>query len=133
MPTLNNRGFYLRADGRPSNFTMTETRCRCGDCQFFLVSQDVIDLAQRLRDQFGPLHVLSAVRCPAHNRAVGGAVQSRHLPDEARIGHALDLTSRTVDPDTLADQFEAWYPNQFGLGRYRTFIHIDDRPNRARW
>lgn len=133
LPDLTPHGRYLTSQGVESHFTSAETACRCGRCRYRLVTQEVIDLAERLRLKFGVLHVNSGVRCPVHNRAVGGVEQSRHLPDDMRLGHALDLTPRSVPVAVVADQFDAWYPNSYGMGRYPNFIHIDDRIRRARW
>lgn len=47
--------------------------------------------AQPLRDEFGPLHVLSWLRSKELNEAVGGSEDSDHL-----YGAAVDLRSRRV-------------------------------------
>ena len=78
----------------------------------------------------GPLTVLSAYRTPEHNRsrAVGGAPKSQHVQ-----GRALDLRP----PAGMAvAQFYALIagrhrdgllPGLGGIGRYRTFVHVDIR------
>ncbi len=78
-----------------------------------------------------PLAILSAYRTPAHNRAVGGAAQSRHVE-----GMALDLrppegwTAAQLGAACVA---RAHHPDSAigGIGRYPTFVHIDIRPRPA--
>ena len=75
-----------------------------------------------------PLRVLSAYRTPMHNAKVGGARWSQHL-----YGRALDLKRpETHDPEdwwqmamTVARQPGSQIR---GLGKYRTFVHLDIRP-----
>lgn len=87
------------------------------------------DVFEVLRAACGgrPLRVLSAYRTPAHNRAIGGAPKSHHLH-----GRALDLAPPAgmtmegfwVYVRTLAEDDV----RIGGVGRYRTFAHLDIRP-----
>lgn len=74
-----------------------------------------------------PLAVSSAYRSPAHNRAIGGAPDSQHVQ-----GRALDLkppAGMTVDAFyRLIWEARGSLPRLGGLGRYRTFVHVDTRP-----
>lgn len=71
-----------------------------------------------------PLLVLSAYRTPAHNRKIGGARNSQHLE-----GRALDLRSADgrVNLHEIA-HFARTIAAVRGIGVYRTFVHIDVRP-----
>ncbi|WP_243153072.1 D-Ala-D-Ala carboxypeptidase family metallohydrolase [Sporotomaculum syntrophicum] len=55
----------------------------------------LVQLLEQLREQLGdkPVVITSAYRCVAHNRAVGGARQSQHLP-----GNAADITVTGAAP-----------------------------------
>ncbi|MBR4593050.1 MAG: peptidase M15 [Bacteroidaceae bacterium] len=69
-------------------FKIEEFRCRCGCCMPAEVKENVTALVDRVLDpvraKFGwPIVVNSGYRCPARNRAVGGAVRSQHLKGEA--------------------------------------------------
>lgn len=101
---------------------------------------------QRVRDHVGrPIQVLCGERKPDHNADVGGERSSLHLPPEARPGHNR--------AGVAADFRVIGYTREETLGLYRwidanavslgfggvefypksNFIHVDTRPNRARW
>ncbi len=73
--------------------------------------------------------VLSAYRSPAHNLRVGGARHSQHVE-----GRALDLRPPTgFDVDTFYDLVlrlaQSSTPQIRGIGKYKTFVHVDIRPS----
>ncbi|SHL00970.1 YcbK family protein [Desulforamulus aeronauticus] len=72
--------------------------------------------------------VNSGYRCPAHNRAVGGAANSYHLMGMAADIHVPGLA--VVGLSRLAEQV-----GFNGIGTYpkQSFLHVDVRGNRARW
>lgn len=108
------------------DFKREEFACRC-KCGYDTVDIGLIAVLQDARDYFGePLIVNSGARCPAHNKAVGGADNSQHL-----IGRAADII--TEHPRMLYDYLDQKYPKTLGLGLYPTFVHIDSRRQRARW
>ena len=82
-----------------------------------------------LRRRLGkPLIVHSAYRDPAHNARVGGAPLSRH-----KAGDAFDIRAegiRIPRKELLAAAVECGFT---GLGLYRGFLHMDCRPQKARW
>lgn len=82
-------------------FTRSEFACRCGRCGGFPAepAEALVRAVDRLRAHFAaPVTVSSGVRCPAHNAAVGGVANSRHL-----TGHAVDFcVSGRTSAETLA-------------------------------
>jgi zinc D-Ala-D-Ala carboxypeptidase len=86
-------------------------------------------LRHRLGDQ--PIAAISYYRSPAHNAAVGGASQSRHMQADA-----CDWSVETIGRFGRS-RFEAainkiWANN--GIGHYPSgSAHTDARPYRARW
>lgn len=71
------------------NFTAHEFACPCGKCGLDGTQMDrfLVETLQRLRDTWrNALPVSSGLRCPEHNRLVGGALHSAHL-----YGRAADL------------------------------------------
>ena len=107
------------------NFTLAEFACRC--CGAAKIDPGLVQKLQALRDRIGkPIAITSGYRCPAHNRAVGGAAQSQHMR-----GTAADIVVKGLAPATVADHAEAI--GFGGIGRYATFTHVDCRDKKARW
>lgn len=108
------------------NFKPDEMKCK-GTGRLAL-DPDAMDKLQALREAVGiPFHVVSAYRSPEHNSAVGGATRSKHME-----GIAFDISmSNHPDKEEFKKMAEAHGFN--GIGTYPTFVHIDTRPNRARW
>lgn len=111
------------------HFSEEEFHCHCGKCTFPGVKPELIDLLELIRDHFDtPVHVVSGYRCPAHNATVDGAKLSQHV-----VGKAADIRLKGVNPADVASYVEQVYPNTYGVGRYRTFTHVDVRKQKARW
>lgn len=114
------------------NFSAEEMACR--HCGAIDVSARALDRLQALRDKIGrPFIINSAYRCPAHNKAVGGAKASRHM-----AGDAFDVSMSNHDPHRFKAEADA--AGFVGIGTYppkggrHNFIHIDTRPGApARW
>lgn len=86
-----------------------------------------------LRAEFGPAHVLSGYRPADYNARIGGAKFSQHIYELTPSSVASDLVFRLGSPALwarFADQLGAG-----GVGRYdhSGFVHVDNRPDRARW
>lgn len=114
------------------HFSRSEFACHCG-CGFGLggkdVSAELVRILELIRARFDtPITILSGCRCKQHNRKVGGAPYSQHLR-----GRAADIRVQGVAPKTVADWLDERYPNEFGIGRYQTWTHIDVRWVCARW
>lgn len=59
-------------------FSFSEFACRhCGRCRIMAFHVRQLDL---LRDEVGPITIVSGTRCDEHNAAVGGATNSQHRP-----------------------------------------------------
>ena len=114
------------------HFNRAEFACRCG-CGFGTrvgdVSQALVRVLEQIRMQFdAPVAVVSGCRCSKHNRSVGGAIASQHVR-----GTAADIKVQGVSPKSVADWLSAAYPRTYGIGRYRTWTHIDVRLSPSRW
>lgn len=111
------------------HFKDAEFACKCGKCGLSYVNPNLIIVLEDVREHFGqPVIITSGRRCVEHNKAVGGAPASKHV-----TGDASDIKVKNVSPNDVADYLEKKYPNEYGIGRYNTFTHVDVRPTKARW
>ena len=69
--------------------------------------------------------VNSGYRCSSHNRAVGGIPNSEHL-----YGRAADIRVVGVLPSKVYTASDKIFR---GVGRYRTFTHVDNGKKRMRF
>jgi uncharacterized protein YcbK (DUF882 family) len=106
------------------NFRRLEFACKCGDCVMADVTPRLVEYLQELRDQIGrPISISSGIRCPKHNKAVGGEKNSYHL-----IGRAADIYVAGMSVQQLHKAVVAF--GKFnGVGYYpkRGFVHVDTR------
>jgi uncharacterized protein YcbK (DUF882 family) len=103
-------------------FKLSEFACRCG-CGLEEVDTKLISSLELMREVYArPIRITSGVRCPAHNRAVGGAPTSVHLE-----GLAADLAVRdSLERYLLVDLAIAAGFRRIGVAK--SFIHIDLSP-----
>lgn len=127
--TPNGLPIYVNAADFPNwrwrNFRPEELACK-GTGRLAL-HPAAMDKLQALRDAIGkPMRINSAYRSPEHNRAVGGAPASKHM-----LGIAFDVSMAGHDRAAFKRHAERLGFN--GIGDYLNFVHIDTRPERARW
>jgi len=116
------------------NISKREIECKCG-CGLSNISPAVLDVVQQLRNRYGkPVIINSACRCMKHNKEVGGKQNSKHLCSKHRACRAIDFKIADVPLETIYNYLEKKYPFSLGIGIYNTFIHVDDRQEKAfRW
>lgn len=116
-----------------NNFKTSEFACKhCGENK---IVQEVIDMAQIIRDELGvPVRVNSGYRCPEHNKNSRGVKNSKHI-----FGHAADL-SCSLGAKAMYEAIrklhkEGKLPMLGYCIRYATFCHvdIDKRPSGNIW
>lgn len=112
------------------NISRWEVACKCGTCDKDNLSRGVLNIVQMVRDHFGkPVSIHSAIRCKNHNKKIGGKENSQHI-----TGNAIDFHVVDVSIDEVYSFLDGLFPNSLGLGKYETFVHVDDRCDRAyRW
>ncbi len=110
------------------NFSKSEFECKCG-CGSAKVDPLLIETLQRVRDAAGsPLMVNSGVRCPAHNKKVGGVPNSQHLR-----GTAADITWTGQAAHLYGLIYYLYIAGEIPhlgyakLYREKNFVHIDVR------
>ena len=115
------------------HFRIAEFNCNhCGKGGD-LISRELLEVLEDVRAHFGgkPVTVNSGVRCDFHNKAVGGANNSRHKMENA---DAADIVVQDVAPATVHAYVIGKYPTKYGIGHYASFTHLDVRPSGpARW
>lgn len=114
------------------HFKKKEFACKCG-CGLGLKDGDInpklVEALEDVRTHFcKPVVINSGLRCDDHNKKVGGAKASRHL-----LGTAADIRIAGVSPNDVHAYLNEKYTDKYGVGKYRTFTHIDVRANKARW
>ena len=111
-----------------NHFKRSEFSCKDG-CGGDVVDAELITVLEGAREYFGkPVRITSGYRCAVHNRAVGGKAASQHL-----LGKAADITVDGESPGDVCVYFVKKYPDQYGIGLYKAFVHIDVRSQEARW
>lgn len=119
------------------NFKASEFYCHCAykDCNAKddeLIDPSLVMVLQDVREHFGkPIQITSGLRCRQHNKVVGGAVSSRHVPEYG--GYAADFKVKGINADDVAEYLEKKYPTKYGIGRYRGRTHLDTRQTKGRW
>lgn len=99
-----------------------ETKCKCG-CGMDIVPE-LREYLNQLRKLYnGRITVVSGARCYTYNKKVGGAKHSMHMEGKAAD---LKLPSRAYDRDALL--YNSLKLPFWGRGFYKTFIHLDIRP-----
>lgn len=108
-------------------FRRKEFACKCG-CGFDTVDHETLRVCNEVREFEGaPVVVNSGCRCEAHNAAIGGSKDSQH-----KRARAADLS--VSDPPKTYQYLCAHYPDKYGFGLYKTFVHVDTRSGpKARW
>ena len=114
------------------NFKVSEFACKhCGENN---ISQEVIDMAQIIRDELGvPVKVNSGYRCAEHNKKVGGSKTSQHINGNAAdlscslggLALLLAIHKLKLEGKLPMLQYCIYYPN-------KNFCHVDlvKRPSR---
>lgn len=103
-------------------FTRAEFRCPCGRCGGFPAepAEKLVRLADQVREHFGaPALPSSGVRCPEHNKEVGGVWNSYHL-----TGRALDFR---IDGKSAAQvlAFVKTLPVHYAYAIDGSYVHMD--------
>jgi hypothetical protein len=89
----------------------------------------VVKVADEARHRLGrSLRIGSAYRSPAYNRAISGASRSIHVQ-----GGALDLSGSPATLHRILTEMRSEGLFRGGIGRYRTFVHVDVRGKNADW
>ncbi len=110
------------------HFSRKEFACKCG-CGFDVVDVELVQILEEIREHFDqPIIITGPNRCSEHNSKVGGASKSMHA-----VGMAVDFKVEGVKSGIVADYLEGRFSDKYGVGRYRSWTHLDVRFIPARW
>lgn len=110
-------------------FARAEFRCKCGKCGGFPAepAPKLVRFLNQAREDLGaPGIIISGVRCPAHNAAVGGVPTSRHTK-----GWAVDIMFQGKTPAQMEAYFKSrpetayCYQIKDSNGRLCGDVHVD--------
>lgn len=112
------------------NFKLSDFQCHCEDCAHDPnrphTKPEVMGAVQAIRDRLGqPLRVTRGVSCAAHNEAVGGAKDSRHLVQHA---DAVDLAVTNAHEAYLIVSAAIALGFFTVIRVYPHHVHVDARP-----
>lgn len=113
-------------------FKRSEFACKCG-CGFRSVDVELLNVLTEVREHFKePVMINSGCRCEKHNKDIGGSSRSKHI-----FGCAADVrmyprgNGSRIAKDIYV-YLDRKYPDTYGLGLHKTFLHIDIRTTKWR-
>ena len=114
---------------------VSDPKLRCSCCGTGQVSIATFILLETVREHFkAAVSIHSGPRCAKHNKEVGGAKNSEHLIREDDDVDAVDIVVEGVTPHEVYMYLKALpYASLLGIGKYKTFVHVDTRGYAARW
>ena len=111
------------------HFSEHEFKCHCGECTLIRPPAELLEVLEDVRSHFGrSVAIMSGHRCSAHNKAVGGALYSKH-----KLGIAADIIITGISPNKVHEYLVLKYRDTYGIGSYPYFTHIDVRTKKGRW
>ncbi len=111
------------------HFNRREFTCKCGKCGQDTVDHRLVEVLEWLRQKTGaPITITSGNRCYEYNMAIGGSPRSQHLWSKA-----ADIQVKGWSPEAVYDLLDKQWPDDLGLGVYRSWVHVDVRDHKARW
>lgn len=124
--------YSLKTEGNrqvTDHFKVREFACSDGSDVVF-ISQALAEILENIRVNFGAaVTINSGYRTVSYNKTVSGSSStSQHCN-----GLAADIRVAGVSPDRVADYAEQLLGDHGGVGRYKTFTHVDVRANKSRW
>ena len=117
------------------HFDKSEFACKC--CGFNPIASEQFVIAEIVREFEGgePYTLNSACRCREYNEKVQMKYVPGYVPGTSKSKHmnglAVDYPSK--NPKVLYKHLNKLFPATFGIGLYKTFVHVDIRQNKVRW
>lgn len=117
------------------NFVARDFDCPCGYCSDTIVSMDLIDRLQTMRNEIGsPVFISKSggFRCHYQQEKLrqGGAETSVGI-SQHELGNAADISSPPLTGEQLAEYAEKAGFLAIGVGK--NWVHVDTRAEPHRW
>ena len=111
------------------HFKLREFKCN-DNSRVVVLNSELVAVLEMARRHFGKaIKINSGYRTVAYNSTLkNSSPDSQHTH-----GNAADIVVVGVKPIDVYNYFNSYYPDTYGVGIYNTFVHIDVRPNKARW
>lgn len=104
----------------------------CGEGQISIATFIVLETVRMHFD--APVTITSGPRCVKYNAKVGGTKNSEHLIREGEDVDAVDIQVKGHTPTEVSKYLkELPYASLLGIGKYKSFVHVDTRGYGARW
>jgi uncharacterized protein YcbK (DUF882 family) len=120
----------MEAVDLPAAKYFSDRELACRHCGVNKTTQRLRNALDAFRELVGEAVLIDdAYRCPVHNKAVGGVPNSQHV-----LGNAADIRVAGITAArlySLARKIRAF--QGFGCDHHKNYIHVDVRPNFARW
>lgn len=112
-----------------------DRKLKCSCCGAGQLSVAAFIVLETVRMHFNaPVTIESGPRCRAYNKKVGGASKSEHLIIDDEDVDAVDIKVQGHTPQEVYMYLKSLpYANLLGIGKYKTFTHVDTRGYGARW
>jgi hypothetical protein len=119
---------YLTKEGNISHFDIQEMSCHCG-CKEYRMGQNIIDCLEKYRIKLDiPVIISRGVSCEKHNKKIGGASKSEHLP----ISQASDINVLTMNEEDMFNNGLDIF-RRMGLYCVRGNLHVDTKDETLYW
>lgn len=120
---------------KPSSkhFKVEEFKCHNGvqvPVEYYANCQKLMDTLEEIRTACGnrAITIVSGYRTPEYNKKVGGASKSQHM-----YAKAADIRVDGLTPSEVHKICDKIVGSRGGVGKYKTFTHVDVRGHKARW
>jgi len=106
-------------------FHLYEFQCPC--CKRVILHSGLLRRLNSLREAINrPIYINSGYRCKVRNEEVGGVKGSFH-----KLGMAVDIRAKDINiPDLIIYAKGVGFT---GIGKYKTFLHLDVRDTKYIW
>ena len=117
------------------HFNYAELVCPCcGEGRIHSQIGIILEIARNYEGN-KPMSPNSGCRCEHHNEIVQMDADENYVPGSSKSKHmqdiAVDIPSK--DPKGLGALYDFLFPDMYGIGTHKNFIHVDLRNKKARW